>query len=260
MTAEPTRSALITGASSGIGAQLAQVLASRGVTVGLVARRADRLAEVLDTCRQHAPDSQMFVADLADNADVDRIANEVWAALGGIDILVNNAATPGVRLATNLTPDDVDRVMQVNFNAPVRLTLALLPKLIERGGGTIVNISSLGGRLGIAREAAYCASKFALCGFSESLALDLWDTPVNVKLIIPGAVDTEIWDRPHEDAVAHEVDKVPALDVAIGIADAIDSDRFEHYLPDMLPIALFKTKDIDEYMARSIEAMQNEGH
>ena len=145
--------------------------------------------------------------------------------------------------------------MQVNFHAPVRLTLALLPRMLERGAGTIVNVSSLGGRFGILREAAYCASKFALCGWSESLALDLWDSPIAVKLVIPGAVDTEIWSHPDAEPSSYDGPKVPAADVAEGIADAIDSDRFEHYLPDMKAIAEFKTADIDEYLARSIEAL-----
>jgi short-subunit dehydrogenase len=118
-----------------------------------------------------------------------------------------------------------------------------------------VNVSSLGGRLGIPRESAYCASKFALCGWSESIALDLWHTPVKVKLILPGAVDTEIWDRPGAEASAYDGPKVPAEEVAVGIADAIDSDEFEHYLPDMSRVVRFKTESIGAYMAGSIELL-----
>ncbi len=249
------RTALITGASSGIGAALARVLAARGVAVGLVARREDRLAAVLADCRIDAPASQMWVADLAEPQAAQRVADGAWAEFGRVDILVNNAAIPGVRHVTRLEPDEVERVMQVNFHAPVRLTLALLDRMLECERGTIVNVSSLGGRLGILREAAYCSSKFALCGWSESLALDLWETPIRVKLIIPGAVDTEIWDRPDAEASAYDGEKVPAAHVAEGIADAITSDRFEHYLPDMSAVALYKTTNIDEYFARSIEAL-----
>ena len=249
------RTALITGASSGIGAALARVLAARGSTVGLVARREDRLAEVLADVRRDAPDSEMWVADLEEPAAALRVADAAWAAFGHVDVLVNNAAIPGVRHVQRLDPAEVERVMQVNFHAPVRLTLALLARMLERGGGTIVNVSSLGGRLGILREAAYCASKFALCGWSESLALDLWDTPIDVKLVIPGAVDTEIWHHPDAEPSSYDGPKVPAVEGAEGIAAAIDSDRFEHYLPDMKAVAEFKTADIDEYLARSIEAL-----
>ena len=249
------RVVLITGASSGIGAALARHVAGQGATVGLVARREDRLAEVLSDCRRDAPGSRMWVADLAEPEVARRIADAAWSEFGHVDVVVNNAAIPGVRHVERLEPDEVERVMQVNFHAPVRLTLGLLPRLLERGTGTIVNVSSLGGRLGIQREAAYCASKFALCGWSESLALDLWTTGVKVRLVIPGAVDTEIWDRPGAEPSAYDGPKVPAAEVAAGIADAIDSDRFEHYLPDMKAVAQFKTADIDEYFRRSIEAL-----
>ena len=251
------RTALVTGASSGIGAALAPVLAARGYAVGVAARRADRLADVVEQCRALGVDAHAFSVDLEDPDAPSRLAADALEVFGGIGVLVNNAATPGVHHARNLRPEQVERVMRVNFHAPVALALALLPSMLEQEGGTIVNVSSLGGRLGINAEAAYCASKFALCGFSESLQLDLWDTPVNVRLIIPGAVDTEIWEVQGDDAVEHDIEKVPALDVAHGIADAIDSDRFEHYLPDMLDIALFKTKRIDDYYRYSIAALAN---
>ena len=249
------RTVLITGASSGIGAALARELASRGDTVGLVARREDRLAEVLEDCRTTSPDAAMWVADLAVPTAAARVAADALAAFGHVDVLVNNAAIPGVRHVTRVTPEEVEEVMQVNLHAPVRLTLALLPSMLERGVGTIVNVSSLGGRLGILRESAYCASKFALCGWSEAMALDLWDTPIQVRLIVPGPVDTEIWDRPGREHAVYEGDKVPAADVARGIAAAIDSDRFEHYLPDLQSVALFKAEHIDDFLSLTVEAM-----
>lgn len=251
-----TRVALITGASSGIGAALARELASRGNTVGLVARRHDRLAEVLDDCRGDAPRSQMFPADLADPDAATRVASAALDGFGHVDVIVNNAAIPSVTAATRLDPSEVEQVMQVNFHAPVRLTHALLPPMLERKDGTIVNVSSLGGRLGILRESAYCASKFALCGWSESLALDLWDTGVKVKLIVPGPVDTEIWEHPDAEPSSYSGPKVPVTDVATGIADAIDSDAFEHYLPDMRAIVEFKTARIDDFLARTVDALR----
>jgi short-subunit dehydrogenase len=250
-----TRTVLVTGASSGIGAALARHLAAQGTTVGLVARREDRLAEVLAECREHAPDSVMWVADLGERDAAVRVIDAAWAEWGAIDVLVNNAAIPGVRPVTRVTPHEVERVMDVNFHAPVRLALAVLPKMLERGSGTIVNVSSLGGRLGIPRESAYCASKFALCGWTEAVKLDLWDSPVSVKLIIPGAVDTEIWDKPDEEGAAYDGPKVPAAEVAADIAAALDDDGFEYYLPDMKGIAVFKTQDIDTYLRGSMDAL-----
>jgi short-subunit dehydrogenase len=246
---------LITGASSGIGAALATELAARGTTVGLVGRRADKLADVLERCRATAPASAMWVEDLADPTAAGRIATAATDELGAIDVLVNNAAVPAVRHVTRLTADEVAGVMQVNFHAPVQLTLALLPGMLERGRGTIVNVSSMGGRLGIPREAAYCASKFALCGWSEAMAIDLWDTPIVVKLIVPGPVDTDIWDRPGTEHAAYDGEKVPAEEVALGIADALESDEFEHYLPDLRDVAIYKANHIDEYLKLSVETL-----
>ena len=99
---------LVTGASSGIGAALAPILAERGATVGIVARRADRLREVLDRCRRHSPDSRMWSADLGDLDRAEQVALEAWDAFGGLDALVNNAAIPKRTHVTDLTPADVD--------------------------------------------------------------------------------------------------------------------------------------------------------
>jgi short-subunit dehydrogenase len=249
------RTVLITGASSGIGAALARHLAAQGITVGLVARREDRLADVLLDCRASAPESRMWVADVGSHDAAQTTIEQAWDAWGAIDVLVNNAAIPGVRHVTRVTPEEVERVMDVNFHAPVRFALAALARMLERGSGTIVNVSSLGGRLGIPRESAYCASKFALCGWTEACKLDLWATPIRVKLIIPGAVDTEIWDRPDSEAATYDGPKVPAAEVAADIAAALDDDGFEYYIPDMKRIAVFKTEDVDGYMARSMEIL-----
>ena len=240
---------LVTGASSGIGAALALRLAREGATVGIVARRGDRLQEVLDGCREHAPDSQMWTADLGDLANAERVAGDAWDAFGHLDAVVHNAGIPKRRHVTELTADEVEHVMRVNFLAPVRMTLAVLPRMLERGSGWIVNVSSVAGRLGNANESAYSASKFALCGWSEAIAVDLWDTGVKVRLVNPGPIDTEIWDLPGEDAPLFEVEKVPADDVAEGIVAAFADDAgFEHYLPDMKQFVDMKQENIDSFL------------
>ena len=240
---------LITGASSGVGAALALELAKDGAVVCLIARRRDRLAEVLADCQKHSPDSTMLVADLADSASIGPLAQQAWDGLGGIDVLVNNAAVPKRRAVTALQPPEVEAVMRVNFFAPMRLTLAVLPQMLSRGAGMIVNVSSVGGRLGIIHESAYCASKFALCGWSESMAVDLHGTGISVKLIEPGPVDTEIWDQPDNDDPFYVGPKFSADEVAIGIIAALGSDGFEHYVPDMKAVVDLKNADIDTYIA-----------
>jgi short-subunit dehydrogenase len=243
---------LLTGASSGIGAALGPLLAERGATVALVARRADRLAEVLERCQQHSPASRLYVADLGDTAAAEALALQAWDEMGGLDVLVNNAAIPKRRLVQALTVDEVCDTMRVNFESPVRMSLAVLPRMLERDRGTIVNVSSFGGRVGIPGEAAYCASKFALAGWSESMAIDLWHTGVDVRLILPGAIATEIWDQPGNDAPLYDGPLEPAEDVAAGIVAAIEGDAFEHYLPDMKPIVEMKTSGIDGFFAATV--------
>lgn len=240
---------LITGASSGLGAALARQLAAREAVVGLIARRRSHLDEVLADCRRSAPDSAMWVADLADTAALDELVRRAWDGLGGIDVLINNAAMPKRRPVTDLDPDEVENVMRINFFAPMRLTLALLPRMLARGSGLIVNVSSVGGRLGIIHETAYCASKFALCGWSEAMAVDLYGSGVAVKLIEPGPVDTEIWDHPGSEEPLYQGPKVPADEVAEGVIDALGSDTFEHYVPDMKAVVDAKNADLDAFIA-----------
>jgi short-subunit dehydrogenase len=240
---------LITGASSGLGAALARGLAAREAVVGLIARRRDRLAEVLADCRRSSPDSAMWVADLVDTSAVGELALRAWDGLGGIDVLINNAAIPKRRAVTELRPDEVEDVMRVNFFAPMHMTLAVLPRMLARGSGLVVNVSSVGGRLPIIHETAYCASKSALCGWSEAMAVDLYGTGVSVKLIEPGPVDTEIWDQPGSEEPIYQGPKAPAAEVAEGIIEAIGSDRFEHYVPDMKAVVDAKNADLDAFIA-----------
>ena len=232
---------------------MARRLAARGDVVGLVARRADRLAAVLEDCRASSPASQMWVADVGDVQLASRVVLDAWDAFGHLDVLVNNAAIPKRREITVLTPEEVEHVMSVNFFGPARMTLAVLPRMLARGTGTIVNVSSVGGRLGIIHEAAYSASKFALCGWSESMAVDLHGTGVAVKLIEPGPIDTEIWDLPENEDPLYQGPKVPPELVADGIIDAFASDRFEHYLPDLKPVVDGKNADIDAFIAGSAQ-------
>jgi short-subunit dehydrogenase len=242
------RTVLVTGASSGIGAAVARELARRGDTVALVARRAHRLDEVLADCQTTAPRSARWAADLSDPAAAAHLALQIWDHFDGLDVIVNNAAVPMRRNLTRLTMAEVERTMRINYLSPVAIALAVLPRMLERSSGTIVNVSSLGGRLGITTEAAYSGSKFALAGWSESAAIDLDGTGVTVKLILPGAIDTEIWDQPDNDDPLYDGPKESPESIAGPLVDAIDSDRFEHYLPDMKAVIEMKTTDIDTFI------------
>jgi short-subunit dehydrogenase len=240
---------LVTGASSGIGAALAPLLAERGATVAVTARREDRLAEVAERCRRTSPRSRHWVADLDDVDRAEQLALEVWDAFGHLDVVVHNAAIPKRRHVRSLAYEEVERTMRVNFLSPARMTLALLPGLLDRGAGVVVNVASVAGRVGVPHEAAYCASKFALCGWSEALAIDLAGTGVAVRLVLPGPIDTEIWDLPDNEDPVYHGPKEPPSTVAERIVDAIEGDAFEHYVPDLKAVVDYKTADIDGFLA-----------
>jgi short-subunit dehydrogenase len=246
---------LVTGASSGIGAATALALAGRGVRLGLVARRVDRLMAVAERCaRAGAREVEVWQCDLGDLAATEKIALDAEDRFGGIDVLVNNAGAPKRKPVQRLGFDEVEHTMAVNYLAPVRLVLTLLPGMLERGHGCVVNVSSLGGRLGIRSEAAYSASKFALCGFSESMVADLHGTGVDVRLVLPGAIATEIWDQPDNDPAFYDGPFEPPEVVADAIVEAIEGDRIEWYVPDMSAVVDMKTSDLDGFMASMVEA------
>jgi short-subunit dehydrogenase len=235
-----------------MGAGLAEALARRGATVGIVARREDRLAEVLGRCRTHSPDSRMWVADLADPDAVDRLARDALDGLGGVDLLVNNAGVPKRRHVTALDMATVESVMAINYLSPVRLTLALLPQMLERRSGRIVNVSSVAAPLSSPGESAYDASKAAIAVFSEAMAVDLWDTGVKVTVVYPGVVDTELFTLPDNDAFAGDVDAITVDEAVTTILEGIDTGSHAVYVPQYFAeFALARAKDVDGFLAGS---------
>jgi len=226
------KTVLVTGASTGIGAALAEGFAARGATIGICARREDRLAEVLERLRKHAPESRSWAIDLADLDGIAGFAATVERELGGVDILVNNAGIPKRRHVTRLDPETVEAVMRINYFSPVRLTLALLPGLIARGG-RIVNLSSVAARLGPPIEGAYAASKAAITAFSECMAVDLRDTDVRVHIVNPGVIDTELFHLPDNEPGFHNaVDALPVEAIVEPVIAMLESGAIEGYVPE----------------------------
>jgi short-subunit dehydrogenase len=215
----------------------------------------ERLMEVAERCaRAGAREVEVWQCDLGDLAATEKVALDAEDRFGGIDVLVNNAGAPKRKPVQRLGFDEVEHTMAVNYLAPVRLILTLLPGMVERGHGCVVNVSSLGGRLGIRSESAYSASKFALCGFSESMVADLHGTGVDVRLVLPGAIATEIWDQPDNDPAFYDGPFEPPEVVADAIVEAIEGDRIEWYVPDMLAVVEMKTADLDGFLASMVEA------
>lgn len=240
---------LVTGASTGIGAALAEGFVERGAVVGICARRADRLAEVLERLQKRAPESRSWTIDLSDLDGIAPFAAKVEQELGGVDVLVNNAGIPKRRHVTRLTPDESEAVMRINYFSPVRLTLALLPGLIERKG-QIVNISSVAARLGPPIESCYAASKAALTAFSESMAVDLRDTGVGVHVVNPGVLDTELFHLPDNEPGFHNTDiMVPVETIVEPVVAMMDSGAIEGYVPDWFKdVVARKFEDPDAFI------------
>lgn len=217
------RGVVITGASSGLGRATAVRFAEEGVPVALVGRTEAALAETATMVRERGAAAVVIAADLAETQALDELVADAAARLGGLGGLVNAAATDAPGRSEDLALADWDRVLAVNLTAPFVLARATLRHLrATGGGGLIVNISSVAGRRGWADASAYCASKFALTGLTQSLAAEGRDCDVRACLIYPGAMTTN-WGtfdpRERTDAV-REVDPRESLDPAT-VADLI---------------------------------------
>lgn len=176
---------VITGASSGIGAEAARQMAAAGGKICLIARRADELAQVQQQIRDAGGKAWIYPADLSKEAEVDACAKAILTEHERIDVLVNNAGRSIRRLVSDSLDryHDFQRTMQINYFGPVRLTLALLPRMLAQKSGHIINVSSYSTLIPVPRFAAYVASKSALEGFSRSLAAEFVGKDIHVTLI-----------------------------------------------------------------------------
>lgn len=190
----PGATALVTGAASGMGAQLARQLADRGTALVLLDRDAVRLADVVAALGAAHPELgvESHVVDLAVTADIAPLVARIVAGHPRLDLLVNNA---GVALAgrfDQVTLEEFDWVLRTNLTAPVTLTHHLLPTLLATPGSHVVNVSSLYGLISPAGQSAYSASKFGIRGFSQALQAELADRGVGVTTVHPGGIRTRI--------------------------------------------------------------------
>ncbi|HEY2428789.1 MAG TPA: SDR family NAD(P)-dependent oxidoreductase [Acidimicrobiales bacterium] len=186
--------AIVTGASSGIGAATAVELARRGAVVASVARREDKLAATATACQRWTPRSFAVPADVGDAGACVRLVEEVKQRAGApVDILVNNAGISPVEDPVHHAAEDAERIMAVNFFGAVRVSGAVLPEMVARRRGSIINVTSVSGYVPNPGEPAYGASKAALSRWSHGLAVDLAGDGVHVGVLSPGPIDTEIW-------------------------------------------------------------------
>lgn len=215
--------AVVTGATSGLGRAVAVRLAAAGADVALLGRSESGLAATAALVRAHHVQALTLVADLSVPAGLAAHVDRAAAELGGVGILVNAAATDVPGAAEDTSLEDWERVLTVNLTAPFALSRAAMPHMRRGGGGLVVNISSVAGRRGWAGAAAYCSSKFAMSGLTQSLAAEGRADGIRVCVLYPGAMNTG-WGTfdPSEDRPAEqpERDERESLDPAV-VADLV---------------------------------------
>jgi short-subunit dehydrogenase len=203
------KAVLVTGASRGIGAEIARQAATRGAKVGLMARTQADLDRVRDEIGSVCATA---VADVADRAQVDAAVKKITEELGPIDVAVVNAGVGLHGPFIDADVADLDRVMRVNYLGSVHVLKAVLPAMIERRQGHVAIIGSISGRMGSPFEAGYSASKFALTGLTEALSIELLPFDINVTLVSPGPTTTSFFEasghpydreRPKPQSAAH---------------------------------------------------------
>ncbi|MBB4185116.1 3-oxoacyl-[acyl-carrier protein] reductase [Sinorhizobium terangae] len=181
------RKALVTGASGGIGEEIARILHAQGAIVGVHGTRVEKLEALANTLGERV---QIFPADLSDRAEVKALGEKAEAELGGVDILVNNAGITKDGLFVRMSDEDWDSVIEVNLTAVFRLTRELTHPMMRRRFGRIINITSVVGVTGNPGQANYCASKAGMIGFSKSLAQEIATRNVTVNCVAPGFIES----------------------------------------------------------------------
>jgi len=193
----------LTGATSGIGREAAARFLAAGATVACVGRRG---SELDDLVAAHGPRCVPLTADLADAAALDAAASEAMRRLGRVDVLVNGAGVGFRADVLETTMAQWTETFAVNVTAAFLLCQAFLPHFLARGGGTIVNVASVGGLIGIPNRAAYCASKAALISLTRSLTVEFAERGIRANCVAPGTTET-----PWVDRILAGADDVPAL-------------------------------------------------
>ena len=183
---------VLTGAASGIGAALAQVLASHGAALALVDKDESGLEQTAAALTSQGHTVSTYAMDVTNLSAVAALPQAVSTYLGSASVLINNAGVALGGRFDQVTGEQFDRVMQINFTATVNLTRAFLPQLRASSPSQIVNLSSIFGIVGVPHQVAYCASKFAVRGFSEALRLELAGSDVGITVVHPGGVRTNI--------------------------------------------------------------------
>jgi uncharacterized protein len=234
------RIVVITGASSGIGRAVSLECARRGASVVLAARREDRLEMVAAECRSRGGEADSVVTDVTRRGDCERLVARALEIHGRIDVLINNAGFAIFDPIEMALPDDLELMMQTNYFGAVYCTQAALPHMLAARQGRIVNVASIAGLMGYERMGGYCATKFALVGFSESLSDEVAGRGIRVSCVCPGTTNTEFFvkaERGKMPGASRLIVAVKPERVARVVCDAAESGPYRWIVP--FPAHLF---------------------
>jgi short-subunit dehydrogenase len=220
---------LVTGASSGLGRQTAIALAAAGAQVIVHGRDETRLTELA-----RLVGGVPIIGDLAGSAGVEALAEAALGATGRVDVLINNAGVGWAGPFEDMPGEAVRALVAVNLAAPVALTRLLLPQMTSRGSGHLVFVSSIAGRLGVAGEALYAATKAGLDVFAESLRLELRGRGVGVGVLVPGVIDTPFFERRGSAYPRARPRPVSAQRAADALVRGVEAGTAEIYVPAWL--------------------------
>ena len=231
---------VITGASSGIGKAAAIEFAKRGAKLAIIARRKEKLEELQKLLAQFSTEVLVCPCDVSDKESVKKMSDIVLEKFGKIDILINNAGFAIYDTIANLTIEQIESQMQTNYFGMIYCTKNFLPILQKQNSGHIVNVASVAASFGLPGIAPYCASKFAMLGFSEGLKHELRGTNIGVTVVSPIMVRTNFFD--HESFAKMPKYSPTSLDpktVANAIIRASESSRLEIIVPGMVRIGVW---------------------
>lgn len=187
--------AVVTGAARGIGKAIAVALAKEGVNVGIIARSEDALKTVAQEIEGYGVKAAYAVADVTDLGQVQQAAATLKDALGSTDILINNAGIGKFAKLVDMDPADFKKIVDVGIMGTFNVTHTILPQLIEKNAGDVINISSTNGLNGAATSSAYCAAKFGIIGITESLAAEVRHNNIRVSALAPSTIATDLADE-----------------------------------------------------------------
>jgi len=257
------KTVLVTGASSGIGRAAARAFGAQGCRLALAARRADKLASLAEELKAEGVEALVLTCDVRDRAQAREAVDAVCRRWGQLDILLNNAGVHDLGAFERQELDRIEDIVRTNLFGTMYMSHAALPGMRRRGSGHIVNVASIAGLAGVPWMSVYCASKFAVVGFTESLRRELHGSGVRLTAFCPGTVDTAMAAEPLKDEVLRKaVQPKTAEETAEKIVQSVRRAAPEVVYGEVsafvLRLARFFPRFADWFMHRTIKRMHPE--